>query len=177
MKYYLAGDYRDRFFVGRVGQMLEEATAGLACTFKWWYVEPAPGNDQATMDDKVARERLAAREAQAVRDADVVLAIGPGRRGMATELGIAIGLGKRIVVWMPKEADWTRRSDGFDSANLFLFHPSVERVTGGSAALALAKALDPLRQALRANLPDGGIQLQGQTQHPRTAPSEERSPS
>jgi hypothetical protein len=120
-KIYVSGSYHDRDLVADVAAFAEEL--GFTVTFKWWAAEENKAFADAVFVTPEAlrnRRALAAKEILAVRRADVVLQVGRGRLGAATEFGAAIALGKRVLAILPGDA--IARPD----RSIFWYHPSVE---------------------------------------------------
>lgn len=72
---------------------------------------------------------VSANEVRGVSTADVLLALLPAGRGTHTEIGIALGLGKPVVLWMESQ-DAMKVPDKYYTA--FAFHPLVTRAVGVS---------------------------------------------
>lgn len=95
-------------------------------TYAWW----DHGSVQAEGEARMREVALA--EAAAVCTADVVIVLLPGGRGTHVELGIALALGKRVVVHAEQDSDmWGGRSYWC----AFYMHPNVQLVRGSRADL------------------------------------------
>lgn len=105
--------------------------AGYEVTFDWTGPEGRIEEDWSPFPD--AANKHAAKESSAVRRADAVVLIAPAQgRGLGCfiEVGIAIGLGKRVVVV------------GDIRESVFWYHPGVERTSSVSSALAALESID-----------------------------------
>lgn len=118
--------------------------AGHTVTHDWTSVEGTTdqtGWDAATR--RAFRAKCAALDIDGVRTADAVVALmtdtAYSYRGTFTELGAALGLGKRVLVVTPAAL---RLSSGSDApaltaaTNCFYEHPSVEHVETVEEALS-----------------------------------------
>lgn len=124
---YIAGDFRDRSAIRAIAARLSLLNPELQWTYEWWENEPvASGVTSITY-----RTPIAVKEVEAVATADVMFFVGPGRRGAATELGVALGNKLPVFAWMPTEESYTVRTPDMDSSNLFLSHYAVRRTYGG----------------------------------------------
>lgn len=133
MKFYIAGDWRLKHVIAEISETLSKGI-GAQPTFKWWDQQ---GSAMPSRDSRIA---LSVRELMAIKSADMFFFVGPGRRGSASELGIALGSGLKVFAWQPMANEYVRESDTIDAANLFLHHPAVTQTTGGLAADALVAA-------------------------------------
>ena len=129
MKIYLAASFYD-MRVETVADQLEEA--GHVITCKWW------------KDRKVKSLNLrkhAMRDVRGVRQADVFVQLLPGRKGAATELGLALGC--RFTRHKPRILIWTDDVDVLHSkkSNVFWFMPEVEVIVGPNAGAQIIAAL------------------------------------
>lgn len=128
VKVYLAASYsRRQEMVHHAAAVLREA--GLEVTSRW--IDGSHElDDSATVED---RARLAMEDLEDVVRADVVLSFtdgpqsaGKGRGGRHVELGIALALGKRVLLIGPPE-------------NVFHYLPQVERCVGLTHAIGFMR--------------------------------------
>lgn len=69
---------------------------------------------------------IACAEFEGIRTADLVIVLLPGGRGTHVELGMALALGKKIIIWAPNDVYF--QDD--QSTCVFYWHPSVQRLSG-----------------------------------------------
>jgi nucleoside 2-deoxyribosyltransferase len=118
MKSYIASRLENADKVNELAKNLKEA--GMEQSYDW----TTHGRVQKS-DGEVIRN-TSVKEANGVIDADVVIVALPGARGTHTELGIAIGLGKKIFVWGENEDAFMKD----ERTCSFYYHPLVTRVVG-----------------------------------------------
>lgn len=97
MKFYLASGLENKENVQYVRDRLLEA--GHIHTYDW------TKNSRATTED--ALRSIGTAERDAVFDSDVVIVLLPGGKGTHTELGMAIGLEKKIYIYASEKLDPT----------------------------------------------------------------------
>ncbi len=118
MKIYVAASFPRRDEARLLGLALEDA--GHEITSGWMMLK-----GKSYFGDDWAGEVEAVRDLQDVRDCDVLVSITgdtESHGGRHSELGIALALGKRIIIVGPKE-------------QVFHHHPHVEEVSGTSDVL------------------------------------------
>lgn len=89
MKFYIASGLENKAAVQYVRDRLIEA--GHIHTYDW------TKNSRATTEEQL--QIIGTAERDAVRESDVVIVLLPGGKGTHTELGIAIGLEKKIYIY------------------------------------------------------------------------------
>ncbi len=129
-KVYLASSYSRRAEMAGHAAVLREA--GLEVTSRW--VNGSHELDEAATEDD--RARLALEDVEDVARADAIFAFtdgpksaGKGRGGRHVELGLALALGKRVLLIGPPE-------------NVFHYLPQVERCGGLPHAVEAVRAGD-----------------------------------
>lgn len=95
---YIATGYRNRDAYARAREAA--AKLGLTVTFDWTIHEPPPTHQR--MDRTTWIQWAAGAERDGVRAADIVLVMLPGGLGTHAELGMALALGKAVVVYAPR---------------------------------------------------------------------------
>ena len=126
MKVYVASRLENAPKAAAVAQELERH--GHAITYAWW----THGSVQREGPERI--REVATNECAGVASADVVVVLLPGGRGTHAELGIAIGLGKRILV-VADPADGFFAQDERTCA--FYHHPAVTRLEASGDVLSL----------------------------------------
>jgi len=120
-RFYIAGDLRKASFIHELADTL--VNLGMEPTYPWW--------NNTAMRQGAALKDLAAMEVRGVTEADDFIGILPGRRGSASELGMAIAAHKltrkphRILLWTDNEEMLTKRTEELDSYNIFWHAPGV----------------------------------------------------
>jgi hypothetical protein len=92
MKFYMASGFQNK-------AMVKSLTASIKRVLNWeltydWTMNPKADTVESLMD-------IGKKEFQAVLDSDIVIIVLPGGKGCHTELGIALGSGKRILLYDP----------------------------------------------------------------------------
>lgn len=119
-KFYVASSFRNIDAVRYVAAHLK--SIGYVHTYDW------TKNDQLKKEKKFSLEDLrdiGQREKEAVLASDLIVVIMPGGKGTHIELGIALGHGKRIVLYSPDGA-----IDNFETTSTFYHLPEVEKCCG-----------------------------------------------
>ena len=99
MKFYIATGLSNADNARKLSEMLVEA--GHQPTYQWW-IHGSVQDPKRSIEDQMGRlVEVASAEASGVRQANVVIVLLPGYRGTHTELGIAIGTGKEIIIHLP----------------------------------------------------------------------------
>jgi hypothetical protein len=142
MRFYVATGLERAGVARALGEQLVEA--GHEWTYDWtthgavaW---AGPGR---------VRE-VALLEASGVARADVVVVLLPGARGTHVELGMAIALGKRVLVVV--DDDETEAAFLGDRVCAFYLHPAVEIVRGFDALRERFEACPPSGPGTAANV-------------------------
>lgn len=84
-------------------------------------------------------------ERDGVAHAHVVVVLLPGGRGTHVELGMALALGKSIVLWSPSADVFTAHPDSC----AFYHDPSTVRVTDANPVKGVSRAFHQLERCLR----------------------------
>jgi predicted Rossmann-fold nucleotide-binding protein len=93
MKFYIASSFKN---INSVREMADQLKyRGFTHTYDWTI------NDRAST--LVEMKEIGHKEKEAVMKSDFVIIILPGGKGTHIELGIALGLGKRIYLFSPNE--------------------------------------------------------------------------
>lgn len=89
-KVYIATSYLNADTAKWLGWLLTQS--GAEITYPWWALQPV-GDRQEVLST------LGSVEEQAIRDADLLIALLPARRGGYIELGVALGAGVPVAVF------------------------------------------------------------------------------
>ena len=111
---YIASGLANASKARDVRRVLENCGWGL--TYDW--------TQHGLIEAKYIRPLFAVAETNGVRRADVLITVLPGGRGTHTELGIALGLSKPVILYAPDPG----LLEGNHGACLFYFHPLVYHV-------------------------------------------------
>jgi hypothetical protein len=114
--FYIASAYGNKKQVSEMAKILK--MFGWFQTYDWTIL---PASDS----EEEARLRGIA-EINGVRDCEIMIILLPGFKGTHTELGIALGMGKKVYIYAPEQDCFLQ--DGLPIP--FYFHPSVTRVAG-----------------------------------------------
>ena len=114
-KFYVASSFKNIETVRYVSKEL--INRGYIHTYDWTKNEKA-----STLED--LRE-IGQKEKKAVIEADVIIVLFPAGKGSHIELGIAIGLGKRIYLYSPEE-----EVNNMETTSTFYHLPEVEKCVG-----------------------------------------------
>ncbi|KPL58861.1 nucleoside 2-deoxyribosyltransferase [Rossellomorea vietnamensis] len=115
MKFYIASSFANKDLVRYVSHKLEQK--GYTQTYDWTRNERA-----STVKDL---QRIGQNEKDAITDSKVVIIILPGGKGSHVELGMALGHGKRIILYSPNG-----EINDFASTTTFYHLPEVEKCSG-----------------------------------------------
>jgi nucleoside 2-deoxyribosyltransferase len=128
MKFYIASSFTNKDLVRSVSDRLEQK--GFIHTYDWTKNERA-----STVKDL---QHIGQNEKDAITDSTVVIIILPGGKGTHVELGIALGLGKRVILYSPN-------GEVHDFANTTTFYhlPEVENCSGSIEKL-VEYVLEPI---------------------------------
>ena len=124
---YIATSLGNRGEAARVASMLE-STGLIYITYKWWIVGPVPAS---------AYSDVSYYEMRGVTSCDGFIGLLPGRLGMASELGAAIALNKKPILYAA-DPDMFNEYEG-GHPNIFWHHPSVDRISGRDSCISLAE--------------------------------------
>ncbi|MEI2663068.1 nucleoside 2-deoxyribosyltransferase [Rossellomorea sp. LJF3] len=115
MKFYIGSSFANKELVRHVSDRLEQK--GYIHTYDW------TRNDRASTVKDL--QYIGQNEKDAITESDVVVIILPGGKGSHVELGIALGLGKRIILYSPND-------EVHDLANTTTFYhlPEVKKCSG-----------------------------------------------
>ncbi|MBN8191219.1 group-specific protein [Bacillus sp. NTK074B] len=115
MKFYLASGFLNKPLVQYVSEQLKRE--GYILTYDWTQNERA-----STVEDL---QHIGQCEKEAIIDSDIVILILPGGKGSHVELGIALGLRKRIILYSSGD-------EIYDLATTTTFYhlPEVEKCSG-----------------------------------------------
>ncbi|MEN2766829.1 nucleoside 2-deoxyribosyltransferase [Ornithinibacillus xuwenensis] len=116
MKFYIASGFDNQAAVHYVRDQL--ILAGHSHTYDW------TKNNRATTEE--ALRTIGEAEKAAVADSDVFIVLLPGGKGTHTELGIALGLNKKIFIYSKEKIDVT-------TATTFYYVHGVEHFYGNLA--------------------------------------------
>ena len=119
MRFYIASRLSDALYVEEISKILKGR--GHKQTYDW----TVHGSVQHTPSEW---SHVAAKELEGIKAADVVVVILPGGRGTHVELGAALALHKRVLLWIPfgRSPD-----DGFGYSCVFHHHPMATTILAG----------------------------------------------
>ncbi|WP_421384797.1 nucleoside 2-deoxyribosyltransferase [Bacillus salacetis] len=115
MKFYVASSFKNIQQVRYVNEQLKQK--GYIQSYDWTQ------NGRASNIDDL--KRIGNEEKQAVMSADFVVIILPAGKGSHIEMGIALGLGKKIYLYSPNE-----EVNDFSVTSTFYHLPGVEKCFG-----------------------------------------------
>ncbi|MGV3489204.1 MAG: nucleoside 2-deoxyribosyltransferase [Tuberibacillus sp.] len=115
MKFYVASSFRNVEAVRFVSERLKGA--GHIQTYDWTKNEGISSIEEL--------REIGMSERQAVSDADVVIVLFPAGKGSHVELGLALGLGKKVYLYSPNE-DIHR----MENTTTFYYLPEVQICIG-----------------------------------------------
>jgi nucleoside 2-deoxyribosyltransferase len=124
MKFYIASKLENFEQVKVLSAKLK--AAGWIHTYDWTTHLSVKETDEETL------RRVGENELNGVADADVVIVLTPQGRGTHVEMGIAIGLGKRVYLCHADDK-YFRLTDDTTS---FYWLPQVTRFVGGTDEIA-----------------------------------------
>ena len=119
-KFYVASSFRNMDAVNYVTNQL--VNKGYVHTYDW--TKNAQGRDEKTFTFEDLK-KIGQNEKDAVIDSDFIVVLLPGGKGTHIELGIALGLGKKIFLYSP---DGSINHVGTTST--FYHLPEVEKCYG-----------------------------------------------
>ncbi|MGA4720061.1 group-specific protein [Fictibacillus nanhaiensis] len=93
MKFYVASGFQNKELVKKIGNDLQK-------NFKWQLTYDWTLNDRAETKEDLAA--IGIKEYEAVMKADITIVILPGGKGCHTELGIALGNKKTVILYDPE---------------------------------------------------------------------------
>lgn len=96
VKFYVASSLQNRNAVVYVTNQLK--SQGYLHTYDWTQNTISDEHRQSTLHDL---SKIGRQEKKAVMDSDFVVILLPGGKGTHIELGIALGLGKKVFLYSP----------------------------------------------------------------------------
>ncbi|TMU85039.1 group-specific protein [Bacillus sp. BHET2] len=115
MKFYIASSFANKDQVRFVSDQLKQN--GFIHTYDW------TKNEKATTFRDL--QMIGQKEKDAIVDSDIVIVLLPGGKGSHVELGLAIGLNKRVIIHSPKG-----EVHDFAQTTTFYHLPEVETCSG-----------------------------------------------
>ncbi|MCM3596160.1 nucleoside 2-deoxyribosyltransferase [Metabacillus idriensis] len=115
MKFYVASSFKNIEEVRHVSKKLKRM--GYIHTYDWTQNEKA-----STLEDL---KRIGQQEKNAVAEADFIVVLLPAGKGSHIELGIALGLNKRIILYSPNN-----EINNIHITSTFYHLPEVEQFIG-----------------------------------------------
>ncbi|WP_409253832.1 nucleoside 2-deoxyribosyltransferase [Bacillus sp. SCS-153A] len=115
MKFYVASSFKNIQQVRYVSDQLKRR--GFSQTYDWTQNQRA-----ATIEDL---EQIGRAEKQAVMESDIVVILLPAGKGSHIEMGIALGLNKKIFLYSPND-----EVNDLAETSTFYHLPSVEKCFG-----------------------------------------------
>lgn len=119
-KFYVASSFRNIGAVNFVTKQL--VNNGYVHTYDW--TKNAQAREEKTFTFEDLKE-IGQNEKDAVIESDFIVVILPGGKGTHIELGIALGLGKKIFLYSPDGA-----INHFETTSTFYHLPEVEKCYG-----------------------------------------------
>lgn len=117
MKFYIASKLENAAQVSKLVDTLE--SWGWRCTYKWH------GHGSVRGQGEKRLKEVAAEEYAGVVRADLVIVLLPGGRGTHSELGIALGQGKKVVIYSQDPQHFDQASE---ETCAFYWVPGAERI-------------------------------------------------
>jgi hypothetical protein len=111
MKFYVASGFQNKELVKKIGNDLQK-------NLKWQLTYDWTLNDRA--ETKEALAEIGIKEYEAVMAADITIVILPGGKGCHTELGIALGNKKTVILYDPEGV-----LEELKKATTFYFLPDI----------------------------------------------------
>lgn len=97
MRVYLAAAWKERAMMPEIARQFEKA--GHQVTHRWWEYEEPPGCNYPSNDESPELEDIAASDYIGVVQCDALVLLNTQKsEGKAVETGIAIALGKPIIL-------------------------------------------------------------------------------
>jgi hypothetical protein len=115
MNFYIASSFKNIQQVRYVSEQLKEK--GFTQTYDWTRNERA-----ASLEDL---ERIGQEEKSAVMDSDMIVVLLPAGKGSHIEMGIALGLRKKVFLYSPSD-----EMRNLAETSTFYHLPEVERCHG-----------------------------------------------
>ncbi|MGM0852853.1 MAG: nucleoside 2-deoxyribosyltransferase [Bacillota bacterium] len=115
MYFYVASSFQNIKQVRDVSERLRRK--GYIHTYDWTQ------NSRASTVEEL--KKIGEKEKQAIIESDVILVLLPGGKGSHVELGIALGLKKRVILFSPHN-----EVNDFAQTTTFYHLPEVEVCTG-----------------------------------------------
>ncbi|BCB02527.1 hypothetical protein KH172YL63_06600 [Bacillus sp. KH172YL63] len=115
MKFYLASSFANKQQVREISERLKQS--GWKHTYDWTRNEKA-----VTLEDLM---EIGQKEKDGIAESDIVILILPGGKGSHVELGLALGLNKRVIIYSPND-----EVSDFSQTTTFYHLPEVETCTG-----------------------------------------------
>lgn len=119
-KFYVASSIRNMGAVNYVTKQL--VNRGYVHTYDWTKNAYASEEEKLTIEDL---KGIGQHEKNAIIESDLIVVILPGGKGTHIELGIALGLGKKIFLYSPDRA-----VDQVETTSTFYHLPAVEKCYG-----------------------------------------------
>ncbi|MGM7701830.1 nucleoside 2-deoxyribosyltransferase [Pseudalkalibacillus sp. Hm43] len=115
MKFYVASSFKNVDKVRQVSKMLK--SKGYIHTFDW-----TKNIKASTLEDL---KQIGQQEKNAVSEADFIVVLLPAGKGSHIELGIALGLNKRVILYSQDN-----EINNFSTTSTFYHLSEVEKVIG-----------------------------------------------
>lgn len=128
MKFYIASSRINKEKVRYVSKKLKEE--GFIQSYDWTQNE-----NIATLEELAD---IGQKETNAVMESDFVVVLLPAGKGSHTELGIAIGIGKKVFLYSPD-----KEVDNLETTSTFYHLPEIQKCVG---------TLDELIESINLNL-------------------------
>lgn len=124
MKFYIASSLKNHEQVHKLSSILIKA--GWLHTYDW------TSEISTKVADTEILKRIGENEYKGVKEADIVIVLSPQGKGTHTELGIAIGLNKKI--YLCHSDDRSFKCD--DNTSTFYWLPQVKQFMGDTEDIA-----------------------------------------
>jgi hypothetical protein len=116
LKFYIASGFKNKQIVKTLAINIQLAH-GWELTYDWTQ------NDTALTEETLAD--IGIKEFEAVKNSDVILVVLPGGKGCHTEMGIALGSNKQVILFDPD-----RTLSNMHNATTFYFLPQIKHWNG-----------------------------------------------
>lgn len=121
MRFYIASSFKNIDFVRKLASLLKKE--GFEFTYDWTKVEGVKSIELISA--------IGENEKEAVKKSDFVVLLLPGGKSSHVELGIGLGLDKRVYVYSS-----TEESYNMDQTSTFYYVKGVDRYVGSIEGFA-----------------------------------------
>lgn len=125
LKFYVSTGYENKERAAELAEVIEAFGGYVTC--KWWNLSSAPDTSNLS--------QIGELEIEGIRNADIMIVMMPGKYGTHTEFGVALALGKKIILYASSELGEVP----------FYWCKGIKQVIGGE--IALVKEILKMRDA------------------------------